>query len=109
LRPRGGAAPVDLTPYKRELEGKKVGEGAEVELEPGENPRVVKRRFSTAAKELGMSLRWRKARENTVKFAIVEPPTEEQTRKRVESLAKARAARSSTRAAAPAAKRGNRR
>lgn len=88
---------MDLTPYKQILHGRSVGEGAEVELEEGETPRVQKRRFSTAAKELGLHLRWRKARDNTIKFAIVEPPTPEQTQKRVASLEKARQARAASR------------
>src|SRR5581483_10811710 len=93
LRPRPGAPPVDLRPYKDVLQSKQVGEGAEVELEEGESPQAVKRRFSTAAKELGLTLRWRRAGAGVVRFGIVEPPSEEQVQKRRESLVKARAAR----------------
>lgn len=50
----------DLAPFIEFLKPLSVGTWAEIELEPGDNQRTVKRRTSIAATSLGKAIRWRR-------------------------------------------------
>jgi hypothetical protein len=63
---------VDLAPYLHLLdearaEGKR---GSMIRLLENEQPRTEKRRFTAAAKELGLKLTWRKAPEGRLKYVL---------------------------------------
>ena len=65
---------MDLSAYVDIIEQVRSGgvEG-EVELGEDENRRAEKRRLSTAAKQLGLQLTWRKSGDNTLRFGLSEP------------------------------------
>jgi hypothetical protein len=65
----------DLTAYRdilAQVRGQ-AGVGGEVHLREGEQARTEKRRFSVAAKQLGVPLKWRKAGVGTLRFVLAEP------------------------------------
>ena len=72
FRRGGGAAKLDLAPYRGFLEGMQKGEGAIIELEPGEQQRVVKRRISLAARERDLGVKWLTATPNQLRFQLTE-------------------------------------
>ena len=75
-RRRGGGTPkLDLAPYTDILNGMTEGQGAEVALEPNETQRVVKRRFSMAAKQAGHAIKWRTASEGHLRFQLMPEKT----------------------------------
>ena len=72
FRRGGGAAKLDLAPYRGFLEGLQKGEGAVIELEPGEQQRVVKRRLSLAGRERNLGVKWLTAAPNHLRFQLTE-------------------------------------
>ncbi len=66
----GGATKLDLTPYLDILSGLQLGEGADVSIDVGEKQRVVKRRFSIAAGQLGYTIKWRSAPLGQLRFQL---------------------------------------
>ena len=66
----GGTTKLNLAPYLEILEGLSVGEGADVAIDDGEKQRVVKRRFSIAAGQLGYSIKWRSAAQGQLRFQL---------------------------------------
>lgn len=74
-RRRGAGVPkLNLTPYTDILQGMSTGEGAEVALDEGERQRVVKRRFSMAAGQMGHAVRWKSAKEGHLRFQLIPKP-----------------------------------
>lgn len=71
-RRRRSTTKIDLGPYRDILDGLSVGEGALIELEPGETQRVVKRRLTMTAGELGYAARWMSAPDHQLRFRLVE-------------------------------------
>ena len=63
---------MDLTAQLDELSDirNQGGKGALIDLEEGDNVRSIKRRYSLAAKSLGLNLRWRTAPEGSLKFSL---------------------------------------
>jgi hypothetical protein len=55
------AGPLDLTEYKQWVERAKLeADGwGEIQLEPTDNVRAIKRRTTIAGKELGLKVRWK--------------------------------------------------
>lgn len=49
------------------------GLGADIELEEGEDQRTQKRRYTTAAKQLGRQLKWRSAPDGQLSFELTSP------------------------------------
>lgn len=76
LSERSNAAGVDLSPYKAILCTVKDQEagGADIALLEGEDQRKEKRRFSIAARELGILLRWKASQEEGVLRFTTLPP-----------------------------------
>ena len=73
---RGANAPrLDLSAYVDIIERIRGqdGVGGEVELGEGESQRAEKRRLSLAAKQVGMNLTWRTARDGTLRFVLAQP------------------------------------
>lgn len=63
---------MDLVPYQEIIADLGLGEGAEIELEEGEQQRVVKRRFSMAAGQRGQALKWRTlTKEGHLRFEVI--------------------------------------
>jgi hypothetical protein len=65
---------LDLSPYLAiidEVAG--AGVGGLLTLEEGENQRAEKRRLSTAAKERGYELTWRKTEPGELRFVLAQP------------------------------------
>lgn len=60
----------DLSQYTEYLETLRPGEWGAVSLEKGESQRAVKRRLTTASKQKGMNIRYRKGREGTIIFEV---------------------------------------
>ncbi|MCL4544813.1 MAG: hypothetical protein M1118_09505 [Chloroflexi bacterium] len=65
------ATRVDLAPYLEILSGLAEGDGAEVQLDPNELQRVVKRRFSMAATQHGFAMKWRTAPDGHLRFQLM--------------------------------------
>jgi hypothetical protein len=63
---------VDLTPYFEILSKvlESGGAGGEIELQPGEQQRTEKRRFTIAAKQRNLRLVWRRAPEGMLRFVL---------------------------------------
>jgi len=57
--------------YKSYLSQLAVGEGGELILSEGENKTTVRNRLTRAAKELNISLEYKRTRDNAVRFRIV--------------------------------------
>ncbi len=49
------------------------GVGGEVELGEGENQRTEKRRLSLAARQVGLTLTWRKSSDGVLRFVLARP------------------------------------
>lgn len=60
----------DLGPYYAFLESVKPGDWGRVTLEGNETQRVVKRRLTIAAKQKGMSIRYRKSKDGGILFEV---------------------------------------
>ena len=58
----------DLGEYLAYLDTLKAGEWGSITLEEGDTQRVVKRRLTTAAKEKGMTLKYKRAPEGQIIF-----------------------------------------
>ncbi len=70
---RGRGQPhIDLTVYREFLDGLPIGDGGVLELEEGENQRVVKRRLSMAAGERAAAIKWRTAARGQLRFQLIE-------------------------------------
>jgi hypothetical protein len=69
LRPRRTGS-VDLSEYRQFLETLAPGEGGEVALGSGDQRRTVKRRLSTAAKQMNKQLRYRRSTDDTLRFEV---------------------------------------
>src|SRR5437870_5274479 len=65
-------AGMDLTPYLEMIDSirKDDGVGAELMLGASESQRTEKRRLSLAAKQRGLKLTWRKARDGGLRFVL---------------------------------------
>lgn len=64
---------IDLTEYTEFLKSLRVGDAGRIALQKDETSRVVKRRLTAAAKQMGKRLRYRKTDdEKLVLFRVVE-------------------------------------
>ncbi|MBI4507735.1 MAG: hypothetical protein HY691_19570 [Chloroflexi bacterium] len=61
---------LDLSPYVAFLETLKSGDWGTVTLEEGESQRAIKRRLTTAAKQKGIPIRYRKSKEGKIYFEV---------------------------------------
>ena len=61
---------VDLTSYLEALSELEVGDWGAIELEPGEKVATVKRRATSAAKQQGKRLIYRRLREGRLPFEV---------------------------------------
>lgn len=77
---RGG---LDIAEYVQALEQFDIGDAAAVEVD-GLSTRAIKRRMGSAAKQLGLSLKWTKFVEGDeiMKFQVRQIPTTRQPRAR---------------------------
>jgi hypothetical protein len=66
-----------LEPYLHMLTPVEVGYGLEVELEEGDEQRVVKRRFTTAGKQLGKNIKWLPSDPGRVTLRVLPPKAED--------------------------------
>ena len=71
-----GKGPVDLTPYAESLQELAVGDWGAIELAPGDRVITVKRRATTAARQQGKRLVWKRLRDHLLPFEVraVEAP-----------------------------------
>jgi hypothetical protein len=67
---RGRGGPVDLTPYTDALQELAVGDWGVVELERYDTVRTVKRRTTSAAKQQGKQLVWKRQRDGLLPFEV---------------------------------------
>jgi hypothetical protein len=67
-KPRGRS--IDLSEYRQFLEGLSPGEGGELALGPDEPKRTVKRRLTTAAKQMGKTVVYRRSEGDVVRFEV---------------------------------------
>ena len=61
---------LDLSQYIAFLDTLRPGDWGAVSLEDGESQRVVKRRLTTAAKQRGWELRYRKTQDGRIIFEV---------------------------------------
>ena len=61
---------VDLSPYREILLSIPEGGGLDVTLEDGESSRTIKRRFTTASKELGKKIAYRSTKEGNFRIVL---------------------------------------
>ncbi len=75
LKSGGQVTRMDLSPYIDIIESIRSdgGVGGEVTLQDDESKRTEKRRLSTAAKQLGTKLTWRKSEDGVLRFVLSEP------------------------------------
>lgn len=66
----------NLEPYQEFLKGMKVGDWGTLAPDEGENRRVVKRRLTVAAKEIGLTVRYRQGgtEDDPVRFQVKVDP-----------------------------------
>ncbi|MBI3978608.1 MAG: hypothetical protein HY331_10540 [Chloroflexi bacterium] len=64
------ATKVDLAPYKKALMSIPEGGALDVTLDPGESSRSVKRRFTSAAGEIGREIIYRTSKEGSFRIAF---------------------------------------
>lgn len=67
-----GMLRMDLTPYRAFLADLALGKGGILELEDGEDQRVVKRRLSMAATERDARVKWWSAPAGQLRFQLVQ-------------------------------------
>ena len=67
-QPRGHA--VDLTEYREFLQELAPGDGGEIALGDGDQPRTVKRRLTTVAKQMNKKLRYRRSEDAVLRFEV---------------------------------------
>jgi hypothetical protein len=70
-RRRGGRV-VDLTDYLNFVRGMVPGQIAEVTLSEGEKKTTIKRRLTSAAKQLGKELKYKRSSDNSIVFEVVQ-------------------------------------
>ena len=61
---------IDLSEYRQFLEELEPGDGGEITLTPGEQKRTVKRRLTTAAKQMNKSVRYRRSEGDVLRFEV---------------------------------------
>lgn len=59
-----------LDPYLKFLDGLNTGDWGSVEIEEGETQRAVKRRLTTASKQKGVEIKYKKSEEGKVLFEV---------------------------------------
>jgi hypothetical protein len=69
LQPRRSNA-VDLGEYRAFVETLGPGEGGEIGLGPDDLRRTVKRRLTTAAKQMNKQLRYRRSADDVLRFEV---------------------------------------
>jgi hypothetical protein len=69
LRKARGRA-VDLSEYRQFLEGLAPGEGGELALSPDEQKRTVKRRLTTAARQMNKEVVYRRSEGDVLRFEV---------------------------------------
>lgn len=64
---------LDLSEYLAMLQGFRSGDWGRIELEPGDDRRVVRRRLTLASKQKGIALRYRasKPEDTTILFRVL--------------------------------------
>jgi hypothetical protein len=67
-QPRGRS--IDLTEYRQFLQDLAPGDGGEIALGPDEQTRTVKRRLTTAAKQLNKNVRYRRSDGDVLRFEV---------------------------------------
>lgn len=61
---------LDLSEYQAYLETLRPGDWGAVSLEEGESQRAVKRRLTTASKQMGREIKYKKSREGRIIFEV---------------------------------------
>jgi hypothetical protein len=61
---------IDLSEYLNYLGTLKTGDWGYVDVGEGESPRAIKRRITQAAKEKGMTLRYKPSQDNRIIFEV---------------------------------------
>jgi hypothetical protein len=69
LQPRRTGS-VDLSEYRQFLQDLSPGEGGEIALGTDDQRRTVKRRLSTAAKQMNKKLRYRRSADDILRFEV---------------------------------------
>jgi hypothetical protein len=73
---------LDLSAYYEHLESLTPGDWGFIEPEAGENQRTIKRRLTTAAKQKGLELRYKKAEGERIYFRLNQPDAAPKLRRR---------------------------
>lgn len=68
------AQTLDLTEYNNFLEGKQIGEWGRLVLEEGDTQRTAKRRLTTASKQKGFGVKYRKTSDGQILFQLRDLP-----------------------------------
>ena len=71
---------LDLTEYETYLQTVDIGAWSRIILEPGDAPRTVKRRMTTAVGRSGRGIKYRKAPDGELHFQLLDKPREKQKR-----------------------------
>lgn len=61
-------ATIDLTPYYGHLESLRAGDWGRVILDHGDSQRAVKRRLTTAAKQKGIGIKYKRSKQGEILF-----------------------------------------
>src|SRR5262245_54544703 len=90
---RGGSAAIDLSEYRGWIEsaGRSADGWGQIELDPTDNVRALKRRTTVAGKELGKTIKWNRRSDNErLIFRVFDNGAEPARRKRTRRVMPAR-------------------